>query len=135
MSNRTITFTDTRLCRHGKLVESKQLIIDVETGIIVSETDNANGETIDLEGGIIAPGLIELQTNGMRGFHFTHFEDEVSHAKKIDEVAAYLPQTGVTSFYATIPTVHSDEFKQVRPSGLLSGLYWRRRRRLQIAWQ
>ncbi|KAK4548014.1 hypothetical protein LTR36_010734 [Oleoguttula mirabilis] len=116
MPGHTISFINARVCRNGKLVEGETLVISAETDNILPETDNTNGETIDVGGGIIAPGFLELQTNGMRGFHFTHFEDEASYAKNIDDVARYLPQTGVTGFYATIPTVHSDEFQKILPS-------------------
>ena len=91
----------------------KDLIVSNDTGRIV-DGDSSSGESaVDLGGAIVAPGLIELQTNGMRGFHFTHFEDEQSYAQKVDEIARYLPSTGCTSFYATIPTVSSDDFKKV----------------------
>lgn len=68
---------------------------------------------MDLGGAIVGPGLIELQTNGMKGFHFTHFEDQHSYAQKLEDVARYLPSTGCTGFYATVPTVSSDDFKKV----------------------
>ena len=79
--------------------------------------DLSNAHIIDLQGATVSPGFLELQTNGLRGFHFTHFDEAASYAAKIDEVARYLPQTGVTGFWATIPTVHSDEFKKVTKLG------------------
>lgn len=112
MSGTIVTFANARLCVGGELVD-KPLTIDCESGTILSNDGEQHSEVVDLKGGIIAPGFIELQTNGMRGFHFTHFEDHQSYAKKVDDVAQYLPSTGVTSFYATIPTVSSDEFKKV----------------------
>ena len=108
----TTVFTNCRVCEGGKLVH-KTLVVSNDTGRIV-DGDSSSGESaVDLGGAIVAPGLIELQTNGMRGFHFTHFEDEQSYAQKVDEIARYLPSTGCTSFYATIPTVSSDDFKKV----------------------
>jgi N-acetylglucosamine-6-phosphate deacetylase len=112
MSERTTTFTNCRLCIAGKLVQ-RDLAVSHDTGRILDGTPSTESETINLGGAIVAPGFIELQTNGMRGFHFTHFEDEQSYAKKVDEVARYLPSTGCTGFYATIPTVSSDDFKKV----------------------
>jgi N-acetylglucosamine-6-phosphate deacetylase len=112
MSGRTTTFTNCRLCIAGKLVQ-RDLVVSNDTGRILYDTPSTDSETINLGGAIIAPGLIELQTNGMRGFHFTHFEDEQSYAKKVDEVARYLPSTGCTGFYATIPTVSAEDFKKV----------------------
>jgi N-acetylglucosamine-6-phosphate deacetylase len=108
-----ITFTNARLCRHGQLVKGEDLTISTTTGLIVDSPSNQSAKTIDLDNAIIAPGYLELQTNGVRGFHFTHFNDEKSYAAKLEEVAKYLPQTGCTGFYPTIPTVHSDEFKKV----------------------
>jgi N-acetylglucosamine-6-phosphate deacetylase len=112
MSGRTTTFTNCRLCIAGKLVQ-RDLVVSNDTGRILDGTPSTDNETVNLGGAIVAPGLIELQTNGMRGFHFTHFEDEQSYAKKVDEVARYLPSTGCTGFYATIPTVSAEDFKKV----------------------
>jgi N-acetylglucosamine-6-phosphate deacetylase len=112
MSGRTTTFTNCQLCIAGKLVQ-RDLVVSNDTGKILGDASSADGETVDLGGATVAPGFIELQTNGMRGFHFTHFEDEQSYAKKVDEIARYLPSTGCTAFYATIPTVSSDDFKKV----------------------
>jgi N-acetylglucosamine-6-phosphate deacetylase len=105
-------YANCRVCEGGRLVR-KNLAVSDDTGRIVDETSSGGETTVDLGGAIIGPGLIELQTNGMRGFHFTHFDDEQSYARKVDDVARYLPSTGCTSFYATIPTVSSDEFKKV----------------------
>lgn len=91
----------------------KDLVVLNDTGRIVDGVSSSGQSTVDLGGAIVAPGLIELQTNGMRGFHFTHFEDEQSYAQNVEEVARYLLSTGCTSFYATIPTVSSDDFKKV----------------------
>ena len=111
------TFRTWRCCRGGQLIEDHGFEVASSTGFIIDFVQNDDldpddtGE--DFEDVTIAPGFIELQTNGLLGFHFTHFNDAESYAKKIDEVARYLPSTGVTGFYITIPTVHQDEFKQV----------------------
>lgn len=112
MPGRTTIFTNCRLCIAGKLVQ-RDLVVSNDTGSILDDAPSADRETVDLGGAIVAPGFIELQTNGMRGFHFTHFEDEQSYADEVDEIARYLPSTGCTAFYATIPTVSSDDFKKV----------------------
>lgn len=112
MPGRTTIFTNCRLCIAGKLVQ-RDLVVSNDTGSILDDAPSADRETVDLGGAIVAPGFIELQTNGMRGFHFTHFEDEQSYGQKVDEIARYLPSTGCTAFYATIPTVSSDDFKKV----------------------
>ena len=108
----TTVFTNCRVCEGGRLVH-KDLVVLNDTGRIVDGVSSSGQSTVDLGGAIVAPGLIESQTNGMRGFHFTHFEDEQSYAQKVEEIAKYLPSTGCTSFYATIPTVSSDDFKKV----------------------
>lgn len=113
MSDRSVALTNCRLCRNGKLIEDESLIFNEQSGEILPANWDAEMETVDLGGAIVAPGFLELQTNGLRGFHFTHHDDEQSYAGKIDEVAKFLPRTGVTGFYATIPTVNSDEFKKV----------------------
>lgn len=112
MPGRTTTFTNCRLCIAGKLVQ-RDLVVSNDTGRILDAALSTDSDTVNLGGAILAPGLIELQTNGMRGFHFTHFEDELSYGQKVDDIARYLPSTGCTSFYATIPTVSSDDFKKV----------------------
>ena len=114
MPDHIAAFTNVRLCRSGVLVHDEPFIFSSTTGrILPSSTDYSTAHVVDLKGAIVAPGFLELQTNGLRGFHFTHFDNEASYAQKIDEVAQYLPQTGVTGFWGTIPTVHSDEFKKV----------------------
>jgi len=108
----TTVFSNCRVCEGGRLVH-RNLVVSNDTGRILDGALSGDETTVDLHGAIIGPGLIELQTNGMRGFHFTHFEDEQSYAQKVEDVAKYLPSTGCTSFYATIPTVSSDDFKKV----------------------
>lgn len=110
MPERTTTFTNCRVCRAGQLVH-EDLLVSHETGQIVDSPGES--EVVNLGGAIIAPGFIELQTNGMKGFHFTHFEDGRTYTQKIDEIARYLPSTGCTGFYATVPTVSSHDFKKV----------------------
>lgn len=113
MSGWFTSFFNARLCRAGEIIEGEQLVVSDDTGDILYSTGYIGGDAVDLEGMIIAPGFLEVQTNGLRGFHFSHFDDEQSYARKLDDVARYLPSTGVTGFYATIPTVASEKFKQV----------------------
>jgi len=115
MPGRTATFTNCRLCVAGELVQ-RDLVVSNETGRILDGALSADSETIDLGGAIVAPGFIELQTNGMRGFHFTHFQNDQSYQQRVDGIARYLPSTGCTAFYATIPTVSSDDFRKVSSS-------------------
>ncbi|RAR02970.1 carbohydrate esterase family 9 protein [Stemphylium lycopersici] len=115
MSGWFTLFTNCRYVLDGKLVED-HLVISDETGLILKREGYIGGEAIDLEDTIIAPGFLELHTNGANGFHFTHFEDETSYGKKIDDIARYYATQGVTGFWATLPTVRSDEFQTILPS-------------------
>ena len=94
---------------------SDQLVVSEDTGLILPRTGYIGGDAVDLEEGIIAPGFLELQTNGMLGFHFTHFTSENQYAGQVDQVARYLGTQGVTGFWATVPTVSSDDFKKILP--------------------
>lgn len=115
MPDKSIYFSNCRICKNGELVK-ENLTFSNETGLFEKSNGNVGPDALDLQGKIVAPGYIELQTNGMRGFHFTHFDDEESYAEKLDEVARYLPSQGVTGLYVTIPTVASEEFKKILPS-------------------
>ncbi|KAF2464975.1 N-acetylglucosamine-6-phosphate deacetylase [Lindgomyces ingoldianus] len=114
MSGWFTLFTNCRYVLDGELVED-HLVISDETGFILRREGYIGGEAVDLDDNIIAPGFLELQTNGVNGFHFTHFEDEKSYAKKIDGVARHYATQGVTGFWATIPTVKGEDFKKILP--------------------
>ncbi|KAF4550112.1 Hypothetical protein D9617_18g033030 [Elsinoe fawcettii] len=109
------TFLNCRLCIDGELVRD-QFVVSDDTGLILPRTGYIGGDAVDLEDGIIAPGFLELQTNGLLGFHFTHFKDQDSYAAEIDKVSKYLITQGVTGFWVTIPTVSNQDFKQILPS-------------------
>lgn len=105
-------FTNCRYCLNGELVED-HLVISDDNGTILKRTGYIGGEVVDLEDSIIAPGFLELQTNGVNGFHFTHFENEQQYEKKLEDTAKYYVTQGVTGFWATVPTVAEAEFKKV----------------------
>jgi N-acetylglucosamine-6-phosphate deacetylase len=113
MSGWFTLFTNCRYIFNGELIED-HLVISDETGLILKREGYIGGEAVDLEDSIVAPGFLELHSNGANGFHFTHFEDKKSYAAKVDDIARYYATQGVTGFYATIPTVKSDEFQKVR---------------------
>jgi N-acetylglucosamine-6-phosphate deacetylase len=112
MSGWFTLFTNARYVLNGEIVED-HLVISDETGLILKREGYIGGEAVDLDDNIIAPGFIELHTNGVKGFHFTQFEDEENYARKIDKAAKHYVTQGVTSFYATIPTVKQEEFQKV----------------------
>ena len=120
-----VVFTNARLCISGQLTQPNSVLVASQsTGKILEVLyekptcilDNGRANVIDLGNKILAPGFLELQTNGMRGFHFTHFENEWQYVTGLQTVANYLPSQGVTGFWVTIPTVEADEFKKVRHS-------------------
>lgn len=115
MSGWFTLFTNCRYILNGELIED-HLVISDETGLILKREGYIGGEAVDLEDGIIAPGFLEVHTNGANGFHFTQFEDEKSYPANVDAIARYYVTQGVTGFYPTIPTVRSDEFQKVRKS-------------------
>ncbi|KAI9820661.1 MAG: hypothetical protein M1827_005030 [Pycnora praestabilis] len=110
--DRVVTLTNGRLCCRGKLVEDS-LSISVETGRFVDRGENV-AEIIDLKGAIIAPAFLELQTNGLLGFHFTHYGSSDQYLAQLEKVSKYLVTKGVLGFWATIPSVSSENFKKVR---------------------
>ena len=110
-----IQFINCRQCVGGILVPSP-LTIDSRSGRIISNSPiPPDTQLIDCNNGIIAPGYIELQTNGALGFHFAHFQGPDSYQKGVRRLAEYLPSTGVTGFYPTVPTVAPGVFKRVLP--------------------
>ena len=99
---------------NGSLISSP-LTIDSNGFILPNSPLSENTQIIDLENAIISPGFIELQINGALGFHFAHYGEPDKYQAGVRKLAKYLPQTGVTGFYPTVPTVSSSVFKQVLP--------------------
>lgn len=112
MSGWFTLFTNARYVLGGELV-SDHLVISDETGLILKREGYIGGEAVDLDDNIIAPGFLELHTNGVKGFHFTQFEDAESYARKVDHVGKHYATQGVTGFWATLPTVKKEEFQKV----------------------
>ncbi|GAM89481.1 hypothetical protein ANO11243_075200 [Dothideomycetidae sp. 11243] len=114
MSGWFTTFLNCRLCIDGQLVRD-QFVVSDDSGLILPRTGYIGGDAVDLEDAIIAPGFLELQTNGVLGFHFTHFKDGKTYDDELEKVGKYLATQGVTAYWATVPTVSSAEFKQILP--------------------
>lgn len=112
MSGWFTLFTNCRYVLNGELVED-HLVISDETGLILKREGYIGGEAVDLDDNIIAPGFLELHTNGANGFHFTHFNNDKLYTKKVDHIARYYATQGVTGFWATLPTVEAEEFQKV----------------------
>ncbi len=107
-----IAFINGHLCLGSKLVESS-FFIDRVSGLIVPEPHAQADEVIDLNGKVIAPAYIELQTNGCVGVHFTHYENPLVYQSNLKRVSEYMVSRGVGGFWATVPTVSSDVFQKV----------------------
>jgi N-acetylglucosamine-6-phosphate deacetylase len=110
----TIQFTNCRLCKKGKLV-STPLTISPSGIILPNSPLPPDTLQVDVKNAIISPGFIELQINGALGFHFAHYKDHESYEAGVRTLAQYLPGTGVTAFYPTVPTVASQVFHAVLP--------------------
>ena len=66
----------------------------------------------------MAPGFLDLQTNGMGGVHFTNLGKGKSRDDEelLSKVARMELEAGVTGFWATIPTVSQSRWKEILPS-------------------
>ena len=64
----------------------------------LAPTPSDDVQRIDVRGGIVAPGLVDLQVNGAAGVLFT--DDPTEEA--LDAMAAVLPRFGCTSFLPTL---------------------------------
>jgi N-acetylglucosamine-6-phosphate deacetylase len=114
MGNLFTTFTNCRILVNGELIEGERLVVSQDDGLILKSTGYIGGEIMDLDDMIVAPGFLELHTNGVNGFHYTNFENETQYSQKLKETAEYYASQGVTGFWATIPTVEEDVYKKVR---------------------
>jgi N-acetylglucosamine-6-phosphate deacetylase len=94
---------------------SSPLTIDANGFIIPSSPLPPNATVIDLHNAIVSPGFIELQINGALGFHFAHYSEPETYQAGVRTLAKYLPSTGVTGFYPTIPTVSKEVFQGALP--------------------
>ena len=101
------------VCRDGRLQEGS-LHFNTTTGLIVDGPSDMPESVQDLEGNIVAPAFLELQTNGCAGFHFTQFQGPVEYQRNLRNISSYLKTKGVGSFWATIPTVSAEIFQKVR---------------------
>lgn len=102
---------------HKGCTKPVHLTFSTVTGLIVDNNTDVSAEhEVDLKGRFIAPGFIEVQTNGLLGFHFTHYNDAADYATKLDRIARHLPSQGVTGFYPTVPTVSTADFQRVSSS-------------------
>lgn len=124
-----VSLRDATICHEGVLLHGQHLNISRSTGLILSSSIDVSCARQDAEesgreeaqpdsiveledGDTVAPGLIELQTNGLSGIHFTTLIED-NHVSSLEKVAMEMAKNGVTAWYATIPTVEDFRWKQV----------------------
>ena len=91
-------YTPTTVVRDGAVLVRDRRIAAVGPFRDIAPPNSDHVERIDVRGGIIAPGFVDLQINGAAGILFT--EDPTAEA--LDAMAAVLPQFGCTSFLPTL---------------------------------
>ena len=110
-------FTNCLLCISGELVAQDLYFSTEQESITPNYYYRQEGvERIDLGGKIIAPGYLDLQTNGMKGVHFTllaQSDAQEDDERKLEEVSNMEASHGVTGWWATIPTVEKNRWRQV----------------------
>ena len=109
-------FTNCQICISGELIP-QDLYFSPETGFITPNyyyrTEGI--ERIDLGGAVVAPGFLDLHMNGMLGIHFTSLGDKSDDDQRhLATIAEKEIASGVTAFWATIPTVAAERWQKVR---------------------
>ena len=110
-------FTNCLICMSGELI-AQDLYFSEETGLITPNYyfRQEGVERIDLDGKVVAPGYLDLQTNGMKGVHFTQLAEKdvlEGDERQLHEVSRAEASHGVTAWWATVPTVDVGRWKQV----------------------
>lgn len=121
--NLLVCFTNCKLALEDGSLIGRDLWIDQAKGVIVDAQETFFKErrrpdtVIDLKGGIISPGLIDIQINGAYGFDFSIFEneDEKAYDDGLRMIAARIVETGVTSLLPTIITQRKELYKRLLP--------------------
>lgn len=124
-ADNVVMLRNINVCHEGVLLRGQNVHFSSSSGLILSssvdeiKTPGASNapvsQTTPLEldvDTIVAPGLIELQTNGLCGIHFTTLTEE-NHEKSLEKVSLEMAKNGVTAWYATIPTVEETRWKEV----------------------
>jgi N-acetylglucosamine-6-phosphate deacetylase len=106
MTNEVNTIRGGIVLRDGSL-QSGDLHLD-QGRIVPGVRGRPGGTVVDASGLIVAPGLIEAQTNGAYGHDFT--DDPAS----LWQVGARLPEQGITAFVPTIISAPPDAVRRAR---------------------
>ncbi|KAF2473254.1 n-acetylglucosamine-6-phosphate deacetylase-like protein [Lindgomyces ingoldianus] len=121
-STGVIKFTNCLLVKGNNLVK-EDLWISSLSGKILNGQEilygarTAPDSIIDLDGRILAPGLIDVQLNGAYGFDFSVIPEDgtVSYGKGVRRVNRNLIRTGVTSYLPTLTSQRPEVYQQALP--------------------
>jgi N-acetylglucosamine-6-phosphate deacetylase len=120
MGHKRVTkFINGRIVQDGRLVTT-DVWVSADSGRILSEEETPSSEilvdTVDLDGRILAPGLIDVQLNGAFGFNFSVLlENNHAYVKELNRVNKALVQTGLTSYLPTLTSQPANVYHQVLP--------------------
>jgi N-acetylglucosamine-6-phosphate deacetylase len=99
------------------------LYVSPSLGAIVSGQNSyytnelAPVRTIDLDGGLLSPGLIDVQINGAYGVDFSELEPtpagEEAYLAGLDKVSERILETGTTAYVPTIITQKEELYRKV----------------------
>ena len=106
-------FLNGQVCLNGRFAE-ETVYIDKETGLIVRKPDEMPEDFIDLDGAMLCPAFIELQTNGALGFHFTSDQEKATYDSNLHKVSCHYVGHGIGSFYVTLPSIPLHVLEKVK---------------------
>lgn len=118
-----VRFTNGFLALPDGTAVKGDLYVSQSTGAIIAGQDNffstglRPSRTIDLDGGILSPGLIDVQINGAYGVDFSDLElspdGDEKYLAGLDKVAAHIVETGTTALVPTIITQKEELYAKV----------------------
>jgi N-acetylglucosamine-6-phosphate deacetylase len=116
---RITKFTNCRILKGKSLIEA-DLWIDSHTGTIVRDQEAfyewriSPDQVVDLQGRILAPGLIDCQLNGAQGFDYSiPCETREEYETKWKMSNQGLVNTGVTSYLPTMVSSTKEAYWKV----------------------
>ncbi|CAI8507152.1 N-acetylglucosamine-6-phosphate deacetylase [Pichia kudriavzevii] len=119
---RILRFTNCLLADNAKLIQA-DLYVDTVSGVIIETplipVHASEVQVIDLQGGILSPGFIDIQINGCFGFDyssaFNDKQDKQSFLKAYNESMGQLLEYGVTSICPTVTSSQQHVYHDVIP--------------------
>ncbi|KIW80992.1 hypothetical protein Z517_04015 [Fonsecaea pedrosoi CBS 271.37] len=115
---RVVRFTNGYLLKNGELVPG-DLWVSSETGRIMSpqsafySSHLRPDRTVDLRGGILSPGFIDVQINGSHNFDFS--TPDPDFASKLTHTTQQMIKSGLTSFVPTVISTTPESYHAVLP--------------------